>query len=525
MSVYEVTLEDGSVYEVETEDAAIERPLGGRISGRPASLVGAFTKGAYKAIPSTIREKMESSMGVWKALGESLESIKPHDIPAQVVQGLGNLAVTFPLMNPFMKAGQAIKFLPNLLKLAAGAGLYGGTRAGIEKQPIIPSALENATSMGLAGLVGKVGATVVPSVIPAAERIGSALGMGGLAFLGAPEEEKASEAILQGVIGAKYPFRAGIMSKETKQEVASRLVNSLIKPLKKQFSYGKNPGRGVAREKIVANNFNELSEKVSAKRQELGKMINDRLSQPDAMGKRLSIAEEINKPFDNAINEAIKGGKENVALTRRLQNTREALISEMALSPEGEIVTVSTKDLTSLTPLEASRIKTKIGDMTKWTGNPSDDAIVNRTLQEAYRGIKEKIGTTVSDIRVLNERYADITSADIAIKYRDQIRQRQNLISLDAKLSTILGYGISGGKIGGALTGYAIYRALASTAVKTRVAKWLMQSSLVERKSMFERYPDLRDKLNQSFSKARGLLNKINEDLGGKGRRKEKVNQ
>jgi hypothetical protein len=140
MSVYEVTLEDGSVYEVETEDAAIERPLGGRISGRPASLVGAFTKGAYKAIPSTIREKMESSMGVWKALGESLESIKPHDIPAQVVQGLGNLAVTFPLMNPFMKAGQAIKFLPNLLKLAAGAGLYGGTRAGIEKQPIIPSA-------------------------------------------------------------------------------------------------------------------------------------------------------------------------------------------------------------------------------------------------------------------------------------------------------------------------------------------------------------------------------------------------
>src|SRR3990167_4032611 len=48
---------------------------------------------------------------------------------------------------------------------------------------------------------------------------------------------------------------------------APRVINSLIKPLAKDFSYGKNPGRAVAEEGIVANNFDDLIENIRANRQ------------------------------------------------------------------------------------------------------------------------------------------------------------------------------------------------------------------------------------------------------------------
>src|SRR3990167_10849724 len=85
---------------------------------------------------------------------------------------------------------------------------------------------------------------------------------------------------------------------------APRVINSLIKPLAKDFSYGKNPGRAVAEEGIVANNFDDLIENIRANRQKVGATIgqlSDTLSQKPL----LNIESALN-PLDEATKVAAK---------------------------------------------------------------------------------------------------------------------------------------------------------------------------------------------------------------------------
>src|SRR3990167_4808466 len=85
---------------------------------------------------------------------------------------------------------------------------------------------------------------------------------------------------------------------------APRVINSLIKPLAKDFSYGKNPGRAVAEEGIIANNFDDLVEKIRTTRQKVGATIGQ-LSDRISTKAELSIRESLS-PLDEAIKTATK---------------------------------------------------------------------------------------------------------------------------------------------------------------------------------------------------------------------------
>ena len=75
-----------------------------------------------------------------------------------------------------------------------------------------------------------------------------------------------------------------------------------------------------------------------------------------------------------------------------------------------------------------------MGNLTKWTGNLSDDQIINKALKQVYGSVKEQMINGAKSLNKdigqrlerLNEKYADLTSAEIATKYRDKIIQRQN---------------------------------------------------------------------------------------------------
>lgn len=137
-------------------------------------------------------------------------------------------------------------------------------------------------------------------------------------------------------------------------------------------------------------------------------------------------------------------------------------------------------DLSNLNPVEAFNFKKEIAARTRFTGNPSDDKTVNSVLKNIYGSLKEKLNTALKpnnpEILDLNQKFADLTSAEIATKNRDAIVRRSNLVSLPVKTGAVTAALLGGFNPGAILGGVAagtLEKALASTAVKTRVAAWL----------------------------------------------------
>lgn len=145
--------------------------------------------------------------------------------------------------------------------------------------------------------------------------------------------------------------------------------------------------------------------------------------------------------------------------------------------------TPSPLKLSDLTPEEAFQFKKEIAARTQFTGKPSDDKTVNAVLKDIYGGTKEKLNSALSknnpEIIDLNQKYADLTSAELATRHRGDIIKRQNLISMPIKVGSAAAIitSLSGGTavpviLAGAGAA-ALDKALASTAVKSRVAAWL----------------------------------------------------
>ena len=288
-----------------------------------------------------------------------------------------------------------------------------------------------------------------------------------------------------------------------KNRFAGKIINSLIKPLKKDFSYGKNPGLAVAQEKIIANNLDDLAEKIGQRRQEIGQQIDDILTIPQNQNKRINIEGSL-QPINNAMQVAIK--QNNQTLLDRLVEAKRAITQNLVEGmEEGRMVIKSSgdKNLKNLTPLEARKIKSEIGDLTKWTGSPTDDKLVNKALKQVYGSIKEKISNAIPEIRNLNERYADLISAENATRYREVILQRQNLIGFDLARNT-LGAGlitaiISGGRtlptILGSATAAELTQVLKSPKIMTRLAALLSTSTPQQRQTIFSKLPQLKEVL------------------------------
>ncbi len=279
--------------------------------------------------------------------------------------------------------------------------------------------------------------------------------------------------------------------------IAARIVNSLIKPLGRDFSYGKNPGLGIISEGITGNNLDELASNVSTKRSEIGNKIGTALGDKKYAAIRFDLTDAIT-PIDEAMQKA--AAQNNESLLNRLAATKKALTEDLHLGTDAKgnpiVQSNGVKNLVDLTPPEAAKIKTDIGDTTKWTGNPSDDKAVNGALKKAYGIIKEKIGTAIPEVKGLNERYANLTGAMNAIQHREGILARQNLVGLAPKV-------ISGGAIMHGLTAHdpltfvlgmgtlGIDKALSSPAVKTRLAVAISKMSSLEKNAVFSRYPQL----------------------------------
>lgn len=291
------------------------------------------------------------------------------------------------------------------------------------------------------------------------------------------------------------------------EKQAPRVINSLIKPLAKDFSYGKNPGRAVAEEGIISNNFDDLIDTIRTNRQKIGQSIGllaNKLSEQPLLRIEQSLS-----PLDDALKIAAK--QNNPTVLNRLNNVKRAItdVLEPIMDDEGNlsIKSVGKRNLNNLSFLETRKILSEIGDMTQFTGNPSDDKLVNSALKKIYGNIKnvsikyaEAINPEIAkEFTKLTEKYADLHSAEIAARYRDKIVERQNLIGLSPTTvgigsALITAVATGGATIPAAIVGIsgAIIDKLASTpGFKTRLAYILSKKTVQEANFLFKKIPAL----------------------------------
>lgn len=323
------------------------------------------------------------------------------------------------------------------------------------------------------------------------------------------------------VFGGALPVAGAGVSKiksalpKIETKMAQRLIDSLIKPLMKDLSYGKNPGARVASEGIVFNSLEEGAEKITQRLNEIGQEMDAVISSPRFQGKVYDMSNSL-KAIDDEIAYLSKNPRTNAPIISRLQAAKADLMGEV-INPDGSISYA--KNLKQMTIDQAVEFKRDIASLARYTGAASDDKAYNKAIQMSARNAKNKINEIAPEMKNLNERWADLKSAETAIKYRDKIEQRQNIIKFPSKLlgggSLIAGTAtLNPAIIAAGIATLGIEKLFGSSAFKTRMAKWLSKATPEDKVKLLRDAPILKPVLDRIFGKEKELNeNQIKELL------------
>lgn len=291
----------------------------------------------------------------------------------------------------------------------------------------------------------------------------------------------------------------GLKNLLSKSDTAGRVINSLIKPAKNEFSYGKNPGRAVADEGIVAGSLDELATKID---DSISNKSKDYINAIKQSGAVVDVADAFGS-IDDAIKVAVK--QNNQGLVNRLNTIKVGLTNNLdSVVDEGgnEIIkSTGLKQLNNLTPEELVTLKREIGDMTSFTGNSSDDKLVNKALKTIYGNIKSKIDKAVPGSSEMSERIASLISAKTATLNRAGLLERQNLSNFTGKvlggagaltsiftanpIPALIGLGAGG-----------LENAMSTPAFKTRLAKFASSATKAQLDELYKGLPEARATIN-----------------------------
>lgn len=197
MSKYEITTTNGK-YEVTTET-----PTQTMLSQK---VIPQFTKGLYESLPfgKRVVSLLPHAQEIQRTMEETPQA---RNLPAQLGRTVGEQAPNIAMATPFLGAASMLPLIGRsaLATGATGLGAYSGTKALLQRQPIIPAVMSGAGQGLMYGVGGRLGATTIPKFIPGAERIGSALGAGSIGAITSEDKDKLSNAIFMGGLGALNP--------------------------------------------------------------------------------------------------------------------------------------------------------------------------------------------------------------------------------------------------------------------------------------------------------------------------------
>ena len=305
-------------------------------------------------------------------------------------------------------------------------------------------------------------------------------------------------------------------------KTAESIIGALVKPLGKDFAYGKDPIRGILNEGITANSIEDLGNKVISARNTIGERIGQIGDTLTTSPTTLDLTPSL-KPLDVAMQKAASQG--NQTLVDSLFDVKNALSHDMGLATDQTtgrpIVQVGAeRPLKSLDYSGAIKFISDITDHTRFTGNASDDKALNMATKQAYGVARQTMNETASKINPelgkelvdLNSRYADLSSAKLAINHRDLALRRANFISLAGRV----GFGLTtaGALATGLMSGdwakagavfvaglgeLGISKAADSPAVITRVANFLNNLGPTEKQGIIESTPVLKNYWDRYF--------------------------
>ncbi len=382
---------------------------------------------------------------------------------------------------------------------------YGGTQLGGEIVSL-------ASPVKTVGTVAKVGAEALGAG-KLATKVAQA-GAEGAAFTAGQgiienKPQTLEDYAINSGLNAVFPV-GGAALKSVAESVAPRIINSLIKPLAKDFAYGKNPGKTVSELGITGNSMDELISNIKASKEKIGATIGSITSR---LGDQARVdVDQTLKYLDEALNKANKTPRTNASLIQRLEGVKADIAENINMSPQ--------------------ELKGLLGDLTKWTGNASDDQAVNKALKQTYGAVKEQLEAKLKPLltseefaayKKATEQYGDLISAENAAVYRDKILQRHDLISFGAKnagLLTAVGTAVANGGVGletliAGLGGAVIDKAMATPAFKTRLASLLAKLPKGEIETFFEKVPSAKTLLKEEQIKSK--VDMIKSDLTQEG--------
>ena len=251
--------------------------------------------------------------------------------------------------------GQGIRQAPAVLGMAAAAPF--------------------ATMEGIPGLLAETGAGAGASYL------------GGRA-IGETPREAGGEALSTGIgtLGGRALGKVGrgLFSEEGP---ATRLANRIIGTPEKAVSFGANPGRAVLEQSPSAS-VGGIARQAGEVQGELGSKIGDAV-------------QRATKPVDFGTPIQASLAKEKVP---DIANRAFDVITQTQKD-------LGIKNLSNMTPQEAFRFKQAIQGNTAFSEQPALRASVNRALQRMYGGMSDALSSSVPELKELNPRYADATSA------------------------------------------------------------------------------------------------------------------
>jgi len=431
---------------------------------------------------------------------------------------IGTIAGASSLGERFLR-GATRAALPKILERAIGISKEQvGDKTAAEQ--LIPEELRTAGEdrFGKAGFIsgeigqflaptpaGKTGAllegTKLAQKFPKAIKIvPKALKEAGFDFgLTATQQGDIDKASIEaGLISLAFPA-ANILGKKAFDPVKSYLstkvapdaINELVRPLVSAFNFGKDPGRGVVKEGIIANTREGLLKGIVVKSKQLGQQVDQKLKTISAEIK-IDI-EPLLEPLNTRIGDAFSGGE--TVLANRLMDIRSG-IKNIFIREGPQAGKVAGTNILKLSPFQANNLKRKISDRVKWNNQPFDDE-ANAARIQIYRAINDKIDEVVPGAKDLNRRWADLITAEKSLDRTIKMVKKNKFIGLrDLTIGGITGLGavVAGSPqaflIGlGAIAGK---KGLESTVFRTRLAQQLIKLKPKELEELSRTLPILK---------------------------------
>lgn len=329
-----------------------------------------------------------------------------------------------------------------------------------------------------------------------------------------------------GPLAGLIPFAPGLIKKGIQTfagDTADQLINSLIKPLMKNFAYSKDPARGILAEGLQGNSIEELGQNVQSRLQSVGQQIGktgDQLTDIGrSTGKTMDLTPALS-PLNEAMDNAAKAG--NQTLLDSLQSVKTALQHDLGRVSDGEgnniIISKGQKNLEDANYSDAVNFLNDVKTHTRFTGRESDDKALNAATQKVYGGARQIMNDYAAGVdpeagaflKNLNARYGDLQSADLAIQHRALAMAKNNYFNMAEHFGQLAGGTVAlTHLLSGDLPGFAQWagataiemmgsKAARSVKVQTTLAQFLNSISGAQRKAILEQSPELMKWYQQS---------------------------